>query len=336
MTDPNTPSSSTAPYPNPDGQYTYTPKVLRQVSVVRQELSQWSSTRVGLEILTTDNALVDPTTIQVTVYQRTAETISNDPYGLPGLVIDGADLTHEETGVYSFLLDQEITQELSLVSVHWEYTIDTRNYQYWSHYEVLEPMPTYDSLTTGEKGVVALVTNMFGDLYDSVNGGPHLKEEFQTHFGTERIAQCMELAMSRINTTSQPYTHYNVGAGVGKRFPPESYSILIMGTYLEVVRHLIRSYTEIPTINGGPGVAYTDRSNYVDRWRAILNDEKEDYAKAIRSFKRDLLGLGRGSLIVAGGIFGQANYFRPGMWSAAARGLRFYPMSYVQTRPSGA
>ncbi len=239
-----------------------------------------------------------------------------------------------ELGPFSFTLDPEVTRFLSHVTILWTYVIDGVTYRYTDYYQINGYMPTYESLTSDEKNIVRIVSNMFEDLYDSVEGGPHLKEEFQTHFSAETIARCMELAVSRINRTSQPYTNYNVGAGPGARFPANGYSLLIMGTYLEVVRHLIRSYTEMPDMQGNPGVSYYDRSQYSKRWRDVLADEQDDFKEATRAFKRTLLGLGGGALIVSGGIFGTMGGWRSGHYSAATRAGRYmYPQSVVQVRP---
>lgn len=332
------PSSSTAPLPNPGGDYIYSPKVLDQASRVRQEISQNSTTKLGLQIIV-DGVNTDPDagTLNVTLYQKTNFLPTAAVLGEPGLFKEEPDLDKEEVGVYSFVIDPTTTSKLSQVTVLWNYKIDGISYQYWDYYQILGYMPTYESLNDGEKSVARIVSYMFEDLYDSVEGGPHLKEEFQTHFGNETIARCMELAMSWINTTSQPYTNYNIGLGTGPRFPAENYSILIRGTYLEVIKHLIRSYTEMPDMQGSPGVSFYDRSKYSDRWRAILNDEKDDYLKAVRSFKRSLLGLGGGALLVSGGIYGAAGYWRSGTYSAQARAARFtYPTSVVQVRPGAA
>jgi hypothetical protein len=325
-------SSSTSPLPNPEGDYIFSPKVIGQSSRTRQEISQYSTPRLGMNIIA-DGSNIDPDSISMTLYQKLDFSPDADPLG-PGIEYSIDDLEHEEVGVFSVVLDPALTSLLSQVALKWQYVIDGATYQYWDYYQILGYMPTYEALNDGEKGVIRQVAQMFEDLYDSVEGGPHLKEEFQTHFGTERIAQMMELAMNRINITSQPYTNYNIGAGTGPRFPESGYSLLVMGTYLEVVRHLIRSYTEMPTMQGSPGVAFYDRSNYVSRWRDILNDESEDYKAAVRSFKRSLMGLGGGALIVAGGIYGSAAYWRSGTYSAMARAARFsYPTSVVQVRP---
>lgn len=329
MTDYN--SSDVAPNPNPEGVAVFRPKVLGQSSTVRQEMSRYGTASVGLQVFANSGTPVevDAGSMVVTVYKRTSFDQSDDIMGTP-TVIDPNDITSPESGVYEFTMGPAFTQDLCLVNIQWQYRVQGIDHTFWDFYQVLDPMPTFDQLSDDERGVVRRVSYMFADLYDSVDGGPHLKEEFQTHFGTETIARCMQLACDRINITSQPYTHYSVVGNGGKQFPPTHYSVLVMGTYLEVVRHLVRSYIEQPTMAGGPNVAFLDRTNYSDRWRQILADEKDDYDKAVRSFKRSLLGLGGGSLLVSGGIFGAAGgQWRSGAYAGSARAMRFYPISYV-------
>jgi hypothetical protein len=322
-------SSNTAPSPNPEGIKVFRPKILGQVATIRQEISRFSTASIGLQVnVNGQPANVDAGSMSVEVYKRTDFAPGADSLG--DQVTGPFEIANPDTGVYEFRLGSPVTQDLCLLSIKWVYRVQAEDYEFWDYYQVLDPMPTFDLLSDGERGIVRTVGYMFADLYDSVDGGPHLKEEFQTHFGTETIARCLELACNRINITSQPYTNYSV-IGNGKQFPEKHYSVLIIGTYLEVIRHLIRSYTEQPTMSGGPGVAYLDRSNYADRWRQILADEKDDYDKAVRSFKRSLLGLGGGSLLVAGGIFGSAGgFWRSGAYAAQTRAARFgYPISYV-------
>jgi len=329
----SSPSSSTSPLPNPEGKYIINPKLLGQSSIVRQDLSQYATTKVGIQIVAADGN-VDPETIHVTIYQKSDFSDNmEDPLG-PGLIIAQGDLDHEEVGVYSFILDPSFTSLLSLLTVKWEYTVSGNTYTYMDYFEIREPMPLFDSLTEGEKDIVRQVIFRFEDLYDSVEGGPYLKEPFQTHFGTETVARCLRLAVNKINMTAQPYSSYIVGDAIGTRLPANAYSVVEFATYIQVIKHLMRSYVEMPTMEGSPGVSFYDRSNYLDRWRSILKDEGDDLDKAIVSFKRSLLGLGGGSLIVSGGIYGNISSWRSGMYSAQARAARFmYPTSVVQVMP---
>jgi len=66
----------------------------------------------------------------------------------------------------------------------------------------------------------------------------------------------------------------------------------------------------------------------------MLAEETESYEKAIKMAKRSLLNLGRGSLLVAGGIYGggmKGGFFVPGLYSAQVRSFRFYPASFAVT-----
>jgi hypothetical protein len=79
-------------------------------------------------------------------------------------------------------------------------------------------------------------------------------------------------------------------------------------------------------------VTYTDRRDYNERWYRVLEEETPSYEKAIKMAKRSLLNLGRGSLLVAGGIYGggmKGGFFIPGLYAAQTRSLRFYPASFA-------
>ena len=80
--------------------------------------------------------------------------------------------------------------------------------------------------------------------------------------------------------------------------------LLEWATYLEVIRHLIRSYTEQPDAQGIQ-TARLDRRQYADAWRRILQDEEPDFRKALDQYKFAAMGLGRASVLVAGGIYGE-------------------------------
>ena len=170
-----------------------------------------------------------------------------------------------------------------------------------------------------------------GDLFDSTTGGPHLVEEFQTHYGYERLAQLLIISVNRINTMSQPLTSFVVGAQSGPQFPERYSGIMVVALYIETIKHFVRSYVEQPTIQGGTGVAFTDRRDYMQRWQAVLQDEMDDFKSAVRMFKRKQMNLGSGSFIVSGGIYGGSGggRFISGQWAAQTRGARFMPTSFV-------
>jgi hypothetical protein len=135
----------------------------------------------------------------------------------------------------------------------------------------------------------------------------------------------MSQAVMKLNVTGYPVTSFGVTKD-DQAIPKNFAGLTLWGTKLEVIRHLITSYTEQPTF-ANMATTYTDRRDYADRWRAVLADEKDDYRKAIVMSKRSLLGLGRGSALVAGGIYGGGarGMFIPGMYASMTRSFRFYP-----------
>jgi hypothetical protein len=230
----------------------------------------------------------------------------------------------------------------------------------------LDPMPFYDTMTDSEKLVVDQVTWMFGDLYDSTEGGPHFQDEFQTHWNYERIARMQQIAVQKMNfigNYGNPPTTWSVGAGAsinGTTIPghtitntqvlpdgsstsityttsssvqggaggiPKEFSgLVVWGTYIECLRHFRDTYTEIPQ-RPGMDVTYLDRSQYFQRWGQTLQSEEADYKAAVKSAKLSLLSLSRGSLLVAGGMFGSSTtgMFQSGTYAAQVRSWRFYP-----------
>lgn len=59
----------------------------------------------------------------------------------------------------------------------------------------------------------------------------------------------------------------------------------------------------------------------------MLADEKPEFTSAVKMAKRSLLNLGRGSLLVSGGIYGGSarGFYVPGIYASQTRAFRFYP-----------
>ena len=123
--------------------------------------------------------------------------------------------------------------------------------------QILEQMPLYESYRDEEKNVIEQVSWMLGDLFDSTEGGPNLIEPFQTHFNYERLAQKEKLAVTRMNRIGFPVTYWGTGPNT-QQVRHEFLDLLVIGTYLECVRHLVASYTEIPLFQGA-NVTFADR-----------------------------------------------------------------------------
>lgn len=256
-----------------------------------------------------------------------AESVVLRVYEGDTLISTYENVSNPDRGVYEVVVGPPVTSKKRVLTLVWSYTHNGQDLEFADGMVVLDRMPTYDSLNDDEKYVIEQVSWMFDDLFDSTEGGVFLAENFQSHFTHERLAQLTTRALQKINMTSQPVTSYVFGSlGKGKRLPAKYQPVLVSAAYLEVLRHLIRSYVEIPEFRN-MSVTYTDRRDYMQRWRIILDEEKESTDNAITLMKRDHLNLGGGALVVSGGYFGGSG--RGGFYSGtgvhATRGWRMYP-----------
>lgn len=184
--------------------------------------------------------------------------------------------------------------------------------------EVGPSAPAYDGLPPGWRAVVDSVWSRFADLYDSPFGGPFLQTPAQTSFGRGRLASLLRVAVGRLNTVAQPQTTYSVDGD----FPFAQWGPLAeQALYVEMVRHLIRSYVEQPEVQLGSSVSRLDRRDYMQRWQEVLADAQADLKAQLDGFKIAMLGLGNSRVLVSGGAYGRlgANPYLPS-GTAAARG----------------
>lgn len=180
----------------------------------------------------------------------------------------------------------------------WGYTLNGEGRGDAQGVMIGESSPVYDSLSSDMKNIVESVWLRMADLFDSPMGGPHLQVYVQTNFGRNRLAQLLGLALDRINTVRQPTQTY----APDKPFPAKWSGLLSTGLYIEVIKHLRRSYLEQPT-PVGVNVARLDRSGYSAAWADILRDEEGQFRDALDLFKIASMGLGSGRVLVSGGAY---------------------------------
>lgn len=234
-------------------------------------------------------------------------------------------INRDDKGKFSYDIGPQHTSERGVLTADWTYEVGGAEFTFSDDMQILEQMPNYEALGESARLLVEQASWFFADLFDSATGGPWLQENFQTHFTYDRMAFLLRMATMKFNVLGYPVTQYGVARG-DKAIPSNYSDLILWGTKLEAIRHLITSYTEQPDFRN-IATTYTDRRDYTQRWREVWADEKPDYEKAVKMAKRSLLRLGRGSLLVSGGIYGGGarGIYVPGLFTAMTRSMRFYP-----------
>lgn len=313
-----------------DGLVNWSPK-LRSHSLVWRPIPQGRHAEIGIEVQGPDGP-TDADTIQCQLVHdpdfdaMETEDISVPPGGEVIATFDSDDILRQDLGIYVIRLDPSHTQVRGNITATWTYSVAGVESSFIDHLRITEYMPTYHSLNDWEQGTVDTVMFMLGDLFDSTDGGPNLQETYQAKFGPERVAQLMKVAVARMNVIGFPVTSFEVGTG--QQVQKNLRGVLTIGLYIEVLRHLIRSYVEQPDFKNQQ-VNYTDRRDYMTRWQSVLQDELRDYDKSVRMAKRSLLNLGGGSLLVSGGIYGRGGARFKGVYGMQTRSARFWPSAPV-------
>jgi hypothetical protein len=215
--------------------------------------------------------------------------------------------TRVALGVYRITLSSIETGTPGLYVLTYVYTLGGIPQTYSVDIEVAtSTSPLYESLSDGLKHVVESVWNRFSDLFDSAIGGPHLQMYAQSNFGRERVAELMQIGVERLNSIAQPHQSYSLFGAT--EFPYSQWGgLLASATYIEVIKHLMRSYVEQPDAVNITS-SRLDRREYLNRWNIILQNEQGDLKSQLDVFKLAAMNLGQASILVAGGIYG--NYTR--------------------------
>lgn len=304
-------------------------KFLEQ-SVIRRFVSQGGESVITLGIWH-DGEARDPEdgTLKLKVYYKDPAELyppeDQDPRGELIINVDHTSIQKDEVGKYYYQLGPQATSRRGTLTAIWSYEYNNTDWELTDHLQVMDRMPLYDRLSEEDKMTVLEVSWRFADLFDSTTGGPYATEPFQTHFDYERITQLMRIAIGKLNVMGYPITTFSIDPGFQQ--PPQNWRpLLSWATYHEVIRHLMRVYTEIPDVRNA-NITYDDRRDYLTRWKTVLDEEKKDLDKAVIMTKRKLLNLGSSSMLVSGGIYGSGarSLFMYGQYASAARSMRFYP-----------
>lgn len=163
------------------------------------------------------------------------------------------------------------------------------------------PPPTEPQLVAEE------VWLRFEDMFDSVEGGPILRDYTLSHFDVKKIEHFIPEALLDINVQMPP-TQYTVSYFARPNSNGEInplMPLLTKGVMCKVLLHMVRSYIEQPVPQGAQ-IAYEDRTRYAQAWQSAYTVEREDWISMVRLYKRQELNLGHSALLVgskAGRLF---------------------------------
>ncbi len=178
------------------------------------------------------------------------------------------------------------------------------------------PPPTEPQLVAEE------VWLRFEDMFDSVEGGPILRDYTLSHFDVKKIERFIPEALLDINVQMPP-TQYTVSYFARPRGNGEInplMPLLTKGVMCKVLLHMVRSYIEQPVPQGAQ-IAYEDRTRYAQAWQSAYTIEREDWIAMVRLYKRQELNLGHSALLVGSKA---GRLFFNGVWRTQNIGRGFF------------
>lgn len=160
-----------------------------------------------------------------------------------------------------------------------------------SNMQGIYPTIPSGTLTPEQQTALDLAWLKVEDGFDSIPGGPYLLDITRKNFSAQKASLFFPFALERIN-----YTFPNPSSPIFTLtdFPWKDHHVLMaQGLTLEIIHHLIRSYSEIPLPVGSGNITLLDRTTYQQRWKEIYDTEEEQFKNALRVFKRSYLQLGK-------------------------------------------
>lgn len=286
------------------------------INPARQYVSQYSNDVLALGIHV-GGVLADPDDSLVTV-SMTDETTSQ--------LVFTESATRTGAGQYQIILTSAQSSTPDDYTLTWEYNISGVGQFFQTFILIGQADPNYDNLTADMKVLVEGVWFRLEDLFDSPEGGPNLQTYFETRWSRGRVGQLLGVALGYLNTMQQPFQTWSMDGTTGPIFPVAQWGALLsQALFVEVIKHLRRSYTEQPELQGG-SVTRLDRQSYWDRWGQILQEEQATLKQQMDVFKIASMSLSHPQVLVSGGVYGRYGPTRYA-GSAAARPrywARFY------------
>jgi hypothetical protein len=162
-------------------------------------------------------------------------------------------------------------------------------------FEVFDPFEVVD---TQLKIVADGVWTKLEDCFDAEDEGPWVQDVTMHFFREEKMEKFINDALFDINYQNPP-TNVGIESFVtSNNIPTVDYPLLVQAIFVQVLRHLMRSYVEQPLPTGAQ-IAWQDRRDYLERWRSMYDLEMIQYERWLALWKRGFLQLGHSRLLVA-------------------------------------
>jgi hypothetical protein len=162
-------------------------------------------------------------------------------------------------------------------------------------FEVFDPFAVID---TPIRVVADGVWTKLEDCFDAEDEGPWVQDMTLHFFREEKMEKFINDALFDINYQNPP-TNIGVSGFVGTdNVPTADYPLLVQAIFVQVLRHIMRSYVEQP-MPTGVQIAWQDRRDYLERWQSMYQLELEQYMRWLALWKRGFLQLGHSRLLVS-------------------------------------
>lgn len=169
-------------------------------------------------------------------------------------------------------------------------------------FEVIDPFDP--PVFTQSFVVAAWAWSKFEDCFDAEEEGPWLRDMTLNYFNKEKMEDFIDAALMDINLQNPPtaidIARFVMPAPAVDEQPiaTTDLPLLATGVMIQVIRHLMRSYTEQPAPTGAQ-IAWHDRRDYLQRWQSVYQIELAQYMRILALWKRQFLGLGHSKLLVS-------------------------------------
>jgi len=162
-------------------------------------------------------------------------------------------------------------------------------------FEVFDPFEIVD---TPIRVVADGVWTKLEDCFDAENEGPWVQDMTMHFFREEKMEKFIADALFDINYQNPP-TALAINSFVNAdNTVTDNYPLLVQGIFIQVLRHIMRSYVEQPMPTGAQ-IAFQDRRDYLQRWESMYELEMQQYMRWVALYKRGFLQLGHSKLIVS-------------------------------------